>query len=88
MIAHVLAQAEFAAIKKAPSGSPLRDKLRRRGDRFLRQEINMEPRGRRTAWWDDPGPTVPRRKPGRNMTLIPAMADLDSAISTNELEVV
>lgn len=47
----------------------------------------MEPRGRRTAWWDDPGPTVPRTRASRNMTLIQAMVDMDSVINTNEFEI-
>lgn len=54
-LAQVLAQTAFKAIPRPPSKSPLEIVLRHRADRFLRQEMVMEPRGRRIPWWDKPG---------------------------------
>lgn len=53
-IPHILAQAEFAAIPKAPAQSPSRNDLLQRANRFLRQELKMEPRGHRIPWWENP----------------------------------
>ena len=55
VIAHVVAQTEYAAISKARARSPLRVDLRRRGDRCLRQQLKMEPRGHRIPCWDKSG---------------------------------
>ncbi|KAL8953434.1 MAG: hypothetical protein Q9222_000708 [Ikaeria aurantiellina] len=53
-IAQVLALAEFEAAKKVDPSSEVAKTLRGRGQRFLRVQQEMEPRGKRVAWWERP----------------------------------
>lgn len=54
LVAHVLAQALFDIAKKLPPNSHMAVTLRAKANRLLAAEKNMEPRGRRIAWWVDP----------------------------------
>ncbi|KAL6718090.1 hypothetical protein ACLMJK_004175 [Lecanora helva] len=54
IIPQLLAKTEFAASSKVPGASPLSIELRRRANRFLRQQVEMDPRGQRIPWWGNP----------------------------------
>ncbi len=56
VIPHVMAQDIFKEAKRLPPNSRMAATLRRRATRLLEAERTMEPRGRRIAWWEQPGP--------------------------------
>ncbi|KAL8707598.1 MAG: hypothetical protein Q9220_007385 [cf. Caloplaca sp. 1 TL-2023] len=67
-MAYIFSISEFKAASIMPPASRMATNLRRRGERLLRQQKVMEPRGRRIAWWENPDRLdLPTGEAGGNM---------------------
>ncbi|KAL8951843.1 MAG: hypothetical protein Q9222_002191 [Ikaeria aurantiellina] len=70
-LAYIFALSEFDAAAMMPSASRMADKLRKRGDRLLKQQKVMAPRGRRIPWWGNPDQSEVRNSTGGPVVEMP-----------------
>lgn len=82
VIAENLAEVEFNAIKSAIPGTKLAADLLARGNRLLKQAVQMEPRGHRIPWWNNPFNAENRNETQPVELVGPAANITDTASST------